>query len=170
MGLRALLKGPTAVWILQGFRSPVEYVSQSHRNSELTGSRRVGAAITAGLTVRFLRLTRRQSVPFGMEEMAQFGDGSRELLVKASCYSLIAMELENAGPTISWVFSSEPKSVSFSVVYREGAHCPLEHAKVREGGGEGERDRGRERERGREIRTVALCIMFQVYVLIYCSS
>ncbi|KAJ8278202.1 hypothetical protein GJAV_G00085020 [Gymnothorax javanicus] len=71
-----------------------------------------------------------QSVSLGFEEMAQFGDGSRELFVKSSCYSVIAMEVGKAGPTISWVFSSEPKSISFSVVYREGELCPLEQAKV----------------------------------------
>ncbi|KAG9333024.1 hypothetical protein JZ751_013900, partial [Albula glossodonta] len=48
----------------------------------------------------------------------------------SSCYSLIPMELREAGPTISWVFSSEPKSISFSVVYREGPDTPLEQAKV----------------------------------------
>ncbi|XP_061095331.1 FYVE and coiled-coil domain-containing protein 1 [Conger conger] len=70
------------------------------------------------------------SVPLAVEDMAQFGDGSRELLIKASSYSVITMELPKAGPTISWLFSSEPKSVSFSVVFREGPLSPLEQAKV----------------------------------------
>ncbi|XP_064190222.1 FYVE and coiled-coil domain-containing protein 1-like [Anguilla rostrata] len=71
-----------------------------------------------------------QSVSLTAEEMVRFGDGSRELFIKSSCYSVVAMELQTAGPTISWVFSSEPKSISFSVVYREGAQTPLEQAKV----------------------------------------
>ncbi|KAG9327878.1 hypothetical protein JZ751_018440 [Albula glossodonta] len=75
------------------------------------------------------------SVPLTIEDIVQFGDGSRELFIRSSCYSLIPMELREAGPTISWVFSSEPKSISFSVVYREGPDTPLEQAKVR--GGEG---------------------------------
>ncbi|KAI1888794.1 hypothetical protein AGOR_G00172400 [Albula goreensis] len=70
------------------------------------------------------------SVPLTIEDIVQFGDGSRELLIRSSCYSLIPMELREAGPTISWVFSSEPKSISFSVVYREGPDTPLEQAKV----------------------------------------
>ncbi|KAG5849816.1 hypothetical protein ANANG_G00075710 [Anguilla anguilla] len=64
-----------------------------------------------------------QSVSLTAEEMVRFGDGSRELFIKSSCYSVVAMELQTAGPTISWVFSSEPKSISFSVVYRRG-HRP----------------------------------------------
>ncbi|XP_035270951.1 FYVE and coiled-coil domain-containing protein 1 isoform X2 [Anguilla anguilla] len=71
-----------------------------------------------------------QSVSLTAEEMVRFGDGSRELFIKSSCYSVVAMELQTAGPTISWVFSSEPKSISFSVVYREGAQTPLEQATV----------------------------------------
>ncbi|KAJ8389006.1 hypothetical protein AAFF_G00124030 [Aldrovandia affinis] len=70
------------------------------------------------------------SVPLTLEEIAQFGDGSRELFIKSSCYSVIPMAVSEAGPTISWVFSSEPKSISFSVVYREGPDAPLEQAKV----------------------------------------
>ncbi|KAI1901311.1 hypothetical protein AGOR_G00033000 [Albula goreensis] len=70
------------------------------------------------------------SVPLTIEDIVQFGDGSRELFIRSSCYSLIPMELREAGPTISWVFSSEPKSISFSVVYREGPDTPLEQAKV----------------------------------------
>ncbi|XP_036378462.1 FYVE and coiled-coil domain-containing protein 1 [Megalops cyprinoides] len=70
------------------------------------------------------------SVPLTLEEIAQFGDASRELFIKSSCYSMIPMEVREAGHTISWVFSSEPKSISFSVVYREAADAPLEQAKV----------------------------------------
>ena len=34
------------------------------------------------------------------------------------------------GPTVTWTFTSEPKSISFSVVYRESTDTPLEQAKV----------------------------------------
>ncbi|XP_036374659.1 FYVE and coiled-coil domain-containing protein 1-like [Megalops cyprinoides] len=70
------------------------------------------------------------TVPLTAEEIAQFGDGSRELFIKSSCYSLIPVTVSEAGHTISWVFSSEPKSISFSVVYRETPDTPLEQAKV----------------------------------------
>ncbi|KAL2097027.1 hypothetical protein ACEWY4_006234 [Coilia grayii] len=70
------------------------------------------------------------SVPFSVDEIAQFGDEFRELFVKSSCYSIIPIAVGNAGPTISWVFSSEPKSISFSMVYRDHTDIPLEQAKV----------------------------------------
>ncbi|XP_033849111.3 FYVE and coiled-coil domain-containing protein 1-like [Acipenser ruthenus] len=69
-------------------------------------------------------------VPLNIEEIIQFGDDSRELFIKSSCYSVIPIAVEEAGPTISWVFSSEPKSISFSVVYQESAESPLEQSKV----------------------------------------
>ncbi|KAK6490655.1 FYVE and coiled-coil domain-containing protein 1-like [Huso huso] len=69
-------------------------------------------------------------VPLNIEQIAQFGDDSRELFVKSSCYSVIPIAVEEAGPTISWVFSSEPKSISFSVVYQESVESPLEQSKV----------------------------------------
>ncbi|XP_031415542.1 FYVE and coiled-coil domain-containing protein 1 isoform X2 [Clupea harengus] len=70
------------------------------------------------------------SVPFSVDEIAQFGDEFRELFVKSSCYSIIPIAIGNAGPTISWVFSSEPKSITFSMVYRDSTDIPLEQAKV----------------------------------------
>ncbi|KAM6948644.1 FYVE and coiled-coil domain-containing protein 1 [Aplochiton taeniatus] len=70
------------------------------------------------------------SVPFTMEDIAEFGDGSRELFIKSSCYSTIPIAVGNPGATIAWVFTSEPKSISFSVVHREDAETPLEQAKV----------------------------------------
>ncbi|XP_026801935.3 FYVE and coiled-coil domain-containing protein 1 isoform X1 [Pangasianodon hypophthalmus] len=70
------------------------------------------------------------SVPFSVEEISNFGQESRELFIKSSCYSLIPITVVTAGPTISWVFSSTPKSISFSVVYRESTDIPLEQAKV----------------------------------------
>ncbi|KAI4878306.1 hypothetical protein NFI96_019295 [Prochilodus magdalenae] len=70
------------------------------------------------------------SEPFAVEEIAGFGEDFRELFIKSSCYSLVPITVSTAGPTISWVFSSAPKSISFSVVYREGAGVPIEQAKV----------------------------------------
>ncbi|KAA0706649.1 FYVE and coiled-coil domain-containing protein 1 [Triplophysa tibetana] len=70
------------------------------------------------------------SVPLDIDEISQFGDGSRELFVKSSCYSAIPITTGNRGPIISWVFSSEPKSISFTVVYKETLDAPVEQAKV----------------------------------------
>ncbi|XP_018596321.2 FYVE and coiled-coil domain-containing protein 1 [Scleropages formosus] len=70
------------------------------------------------------------AVPLGIEEVVQFGDSSRELSIRSSCYSTVPITVPEAGPTISWVFSSEPKSVSFSVVYSEAADAPVEQSKV----------------------------------------
>ncbi|XP_054450517.1 FYVE and coiled-coil domain-containing protein 1 isoform X2 [Pteronotus mesoamericanus] len=69
-------------------------------------------------------------VPFTVEEIASFGDGNRELFVRSSTYSLIPITVAEAGLTISWVFSSDPKSISFSVVFREAEDTPLDHCKV----------------------------------------
>lgn len=66
-----------------------------------------------------------------MEEIANFGEGNRELFVRSSTYSLIPITVAEAGLTISWVFSSDPKSISFSVVYREAEDTPLDQCKVR---------------------------------------
>ncbi|XP_039532598.1 FYVE and coiled-coil domain-containing protein 1 [Pimephales promelas] len=70
------------------------------------------------------------SVPFSVKDVNEFGDMSRELFIKSGCYSVILITAAHPGPTISWVFSSEPKSIAFSVVYRENADTPLEEAKV----------------------------------------
>uniref|UniRef100_A0A8C2JG83 FYVE and coiled-coil domain containing 1b n=1 Tax=Cyprinus carpio TaxID=7962 RepID=A0A8C2JG83_CYPCA len=70
------------------------------------------------------------SVPFSVEDVVQFGDKSRELFIRSSCYSVILITATHPGLTISWVFSSEPKSIAFSVVYRENLDTPLEQAKV----------------------------------------
>lgn len=70
------------------------------------------------------------AVPFNIDDIAQFGDGSRELFIKSSCYSVITVAVGDCGPTISWMFSSEPKSISFSVVYRESADIQVEQSKV----------------------------------------
>ncbi|XP_067301693.1 FYVE and coiled-coil domain-containing protein 1-like [Pseudorasbora parva] len=70
------------------------------------------------------------SVPLDIDEIPHFGDGSRELFVKSSCYSTIPITVGDHGPIICWVFSSEPKSISFTVVYRETLDTPVEQAKV----------------------------------------
>ncbi|XP_077439779.1 FYVE and coiled-coil domain-containing protein 1 isoform X1 [Vanacampus margaritifer] len=70
------------------------------------------------------------AVPLSIEDISQFGDGSRELFVKSSCYSMVTVAVAESGPTISWMFSSEPKSISFSVVYQESAEAHLEQSKV----------------------------------------
>ncbi|KAK0134464.1 FYVE and coiled-coil domain-containing protein 1 [Merluccius polli] len=70
------------------------------------------------------------SVPYALDDIVGFGDAPRELFVRSSCYSLIPITVGSAGPTVTWVFTSEPKSISFSVVYREDVHTPPESAKV----------------------------------------
>lgn len=72
----------------------------------------------------------RMDVPLSIDDISQFGDGSRELFIKSSCYSMITVAMGDCGPTISWMFSSEPKSISFSVVYRESMGTQVEQAKV----------------------------------------
>ncbi|XP_008069580.1 FYVE and coiled-coil domain-containing protein 1 [Carlito syrichta] len=69
-------------------------------------------------------------VPLTVEEIANFGEGNRELFVRSSTYSLIPITVADAGLTISWVFSSDPKSISFSVVFREAEDTPLDQCKV----------------------------------------
>uniref|UniRef100_A0A3P8UI50 GOLD domain-containing protein n=2 Tax=Cynoglossus semilaevis TaxID=244447 RepID=A0A3P8UI50_CYNSE len=69
-------------------------------------------------------------VPLSIDGISQFGDGSRELFIKSSCYSVLTVDMRDCGQTISWMFSSEPKSISFSVVYQESADTPVEQTKV----------------------------------------
>uniref|UniRef100_A0A8C6T380 FYVE and coiled-coil domain-containing protein 1 n=1 Tax=Neogobius melanostomus TaxID=47308 RepID=A0A8C6T380_9GOBI len=70
------------------------------------------------------------AIPFSIEDISQFGGGSKELFIKSSNYSVITLTVCDCGPTISWVFSSEPKSISFSVVHRESSDTPIEQSKV----------------------------------------
>lgn len=72
----------------------------------------------------------RIKLPLTVEEIANFGEGNRELFVRSSTYSLIPITVTEAGLTISWVFSSDPKSISFSVVFREAEDTPLDQCKV----------------------------------------
>ncbi|KAI5608819.1 FYVE and coiled-coil domain-containing protein 1-like isoform X2 [Silurus asotus] len=71
-----------------------------------------------------------QTVLVGLEEISNSRQEFSELFIKSSCYSVISITVVTAGPTISWVFSSSPKSISFSVVYRESTDIPLDQAKV----------------------------------------
>uniref|UniRef100_A0A8C6M9V3 FYVE and coiled-coil domain autophagy adaptor 1 n=1 Tax=Nothobranchius furzeri TaxID=105023 RepID=A0A8C6M9V3_NOTFU len=75
-------------------------------------------------------LCRRLSVRFTVDDILEFGDSPRELFIKSSCYSIISITMSSPGPTVSWTFTSEPKRISFSVVYRENAEAPVEQAKV----------------------------------------
>uniref|UniRef100_A0A3Q2DLU7 FYVE and coiled-coil domain autophagy adaptor 1b n=1 Tax=Cyprinodon variegatus TaxID=28743 RepID=A0A3Q2DLU7_CYPVA len=70
------------------------------------------------------------SVCLTVDDLSEFGESSRELFIKSSCYSIIPITMTTPGSTVSWTFTSEPKSISFSVVYRESAETPLEQAKV----------------------------------------
>ncbi|XP_073347704.1 FYVE and coiled-coil domain-containing protein 1 [Pagrus major] len=70
------------------------------------------------------------SAGFTVDDISGFGDSSRELFIKSSCYSTIPITMSEPGPTVTWTFTSEPKSISFSVVYRESTETPLEQAKV----------------------------------------
>uniref|UniRef100_A0A3Q2PD39 GOLD domain-containing protein n=1 Tax=Fundulus heteroclitus TaxID=8078 RepID=A0A3Q2PD39_FUNHE len=70
------------------------------------------------------------SVCLTVDDISGFGESSRELFIKSSCYSIIPITMTSPGPTVCWTFTSEPKSIAFSVVYRESAETPLEQAKV----------------------------------------
>uniref|UniRef100_A0A452QC44 GOLD domain-containing protein n=1 Tax=Ursus americanus TaxID=9643 RepID=A0A452QC44_URSAM len=79
--------------------------------------------------VLFLKITLIK-LPLTVEEIANFGESNRELFVRSSTYSLIPITVAEAGLTISWVFSSDPKSISFSVVFQEAEDTPLDQCKV----------------------------------------
>lgn len=89
------------------------------------------------------------SVSLSVDDISQFGDASRELFIKSSCYSTISIAVGDCGPAISWMFSSEPKSISFSVVYLESADSQVEQSKVDASGVDnvkyqpGSKDRGK---------------------------
>uniref|UniRef100_A0A803Y8V7 FYVE and coiled-coil domain-containing protein 1 n=1 Tax=Meleagris gallopavo TaxID=9103 RepID=A0A803Y8V7_MELGA len=69
-------------------------------------------------------------LPLTVEEIINFGEGNRELFIKSSTYSIIPITVTEVGLTISWIFSSDPKSISFSVVYQESEDTPLDQCKV----------------------------------------
>ncbi|KFP60252.1 FYVE and coiled-coil domain-containing protein 1, partial [Cariama cristata] len=69
-------------------------------------------------------------LPLTVEEILNFGESNRELFIKSSTYSIIPITVTEIGLTISWIFSSDPKSISFSVVYQESEDTPLDQCKV----------------------------------------
>ncbi|XP_077160623.1 FYVE and coiled-coil domain-containing protein 1 isoform X2 [Paroedura picta] len=69
-------------------------------------------------------------LPLTVEEILNFGAANRELFIKSNTYSIIPITVEEPGLAISWEFSSEPKSISFSVVYQESEEAPLDQCKV----------------------------------------
>ncbi|XP_027728001.1 FYVE and coiled-coil domain-containing protein 1 isoform X2 [Vombatus ursinus] len=69
-------------------------------------------------------------LPLTVDEILNFGESSRELFVRSSTYSIIPITVTETGLTISWVFSSDPKSISFSVVFQESEHAALDQCKV----------------------------------------
>ncbi|XP_064025664.1 FYVE and coiled-coil domain-containing protein 1 isoform X2 [Pogoniulus pusillus] len=69
-------------------------------------------------------------LPLTVEEILNFEDSNRELFIKSSTYSIIPITVAEMGLTISWIFSSDPKSISFSVVYQEAEDTPLDQCKV----------------------------------------
>ncbi|XP_060060861.1 FYVE and coiled-coil domain-containing protein 1 [Erinaceus europaeus] len=69
-------------------------------------------------------------LPLSVEDISRFGESDRELFVKSCTYSVIPITVAEAGLTITWVFSSEPKSISFSVVFQEAEDTPLDQCKV----------------------------------------
>ncbi|PKU38026.1 fyve and hypothetical protein [Limosa lapponica baueri] len=72
----------------------------------------------------------RIKLPLTVEEILNFGESNRELFIKSSTYSIIPITVTEMGLTISWIFSSDPKSISFSVVYQESEDTPLDQCKV----------------------------------------
>ncbi|XP_068008940.1 FYVE and coiled-coil domain-containing protein 1 [Melanerpes formicivorus] len=69
-------------------------------------------------------------LPLTVEEILNFGESNRELFIKSSTYSIIPITVLEMGLTISWIFSSDPKSISFSVIYQEAEDTPLDQCKV----------------------------------------
>uniref|UniRef100_A0A8D0L9W5 FYVE and coiled-coil domain-containing protein 1 n=1 Tax=Sphenodon punctatus TaxID=8508 RepID=A0A8D0L9W5_SPHPU len=69
-------------------------------------------------------------LPLTVEEILNFGESKRELFIKSSTYSIIPITVAETGLTINWVFSSDPKSISFSVVYQESEEATLDQCKV----------------------------------------
>ncbi|KAM8967013.1 FYVE and coiled-coil domain-containing protein 1 [Pelodytes ibericus] len=69
-------------------------------------------------------------LPLTVEEIMNFGESSRELFIKSGTYSIIPITVTEPALTISWVFSSDTKSITFSVVYQETESAPLDQCKV----------------------------------------
>ncbi|XP_038615913.1 FYVE and coiled-coil domain-containing protein 1 isoform X2 [Tachyglossus aculeatus] len=69
-------------------------------------------------------------LPLTVEDILHFGEDKRELFIKSSTYSIIPISIIEAGLTVSWEFSSDPKSISFSVVFQESEESALDQYKV----------------------------------------
>ncbi|XP_053115568.1 FYVE and coiled-coil domain-containing protein 1 isoform X2 [Hemicordylus capensis] len=69
-------------------------------------------------------------LPLTVEDILKFGEANRELFIKSNTYSIIPITVEETGLTISWMFSSDPKSIKFSVVYQESEETPWDQCKV----------------------------------------
>ncbi|XP_063308080.1 FYVE and coiled-coil domain-containing protein 1 isoform X2 [Pelobates fuscus] len=69
-------------------------------------------------------------VPLTVEEVMNFGESNRELFIKSGTYSIIPITVTQPGLTITWIFSSDTKSITFSVVYQETESAPLDQCKV----------------------------------------
>ncbi|CAH2283495.1 FYVE and coiled-coil domain-containing 1 isoform X1 [Pelobates cultripes] len=69
-------------------------------------------------------------VPLTVEEVMHFGESNRELFIKSGTYSIIPITVNQPGLTITWIFSSDTKSITFSVVYQETESAPLDQCKV----------------------------------------
>ncbi|KAG8521628.1 FYVE and coiled-coil domain-containing protein 1 [Galemys pyrenaicus] len=124
--------GGPACWELSGF---LFMAFQGHHvklaDSRGHGGRAWGTGCRNLLAeVRRTDVSDRIKLPLTVEEIVNFGEGNRELFVRSSTYSVIPITVVEAGLTISWVFSSEPKSISFSVVFQEAEDTPLDQCKV----------------------------------------
>ncbi|XP_053323138.1 FYVE and coiled-coil domain-containing protein 1 isoform X2 [Spea bombifrons] len=69
-------------------------------------------------------------LPLTVDEIMNFGDSNRELFIKSGTYSIIPITVKEPGLSISWIFSSDTKSITFSVVYQETESAPLDQCKV----------------------------------------
>uniref|UniRef100_A0A8C5PZB7 FYVE and coiled-coil domain-containing protein 1 n=1 Tax=Leptobrachium leishanense TaxID=445787 RepID=A0A8C5PZB7_9ANUR len=69
-------------------------------------------------------------LPMTVEEIMLFGENDRELFIKSGTYSIIPITVTQPGLTITWIFSLDTKSISFSVVYQETESAPLDQCKV----------------------------------------
>lgn len=112
-----------------GFRNQPAQIRRSHVSLDVDVLD-VLVCVNDDVTHTIFLSHRRMAVPLSIDDISQFGDGSRELFIKSSCYSVITVAVGDCGPTISWMFSSEPKSISFSVVFRESADTQMEQSKV----------------------------------------
>uniref|UniRef100_UPI00358FB0D0 FYVE and coiled-coil domain-containing protein 1-like isoform X2 n=1 Tax=Myxine glutinosa TaxID=7769 RepID=UPI00358FB0D0 len=67
---------------------------------------------------------------YSLKELCEFGHLIRELFVRAGCYALVLLELEEANFSLAWEFSSEHRNIGFSVVFRGDEERALDQARV----------------------------------------